>query len=29
MSSYFESGMFVRKPAWHMEGNVVDKRPAS
>ena len=26
---YFESGMFVRKPAWHLKGNVLQDWPGS
>jgi phage/plasmid-like protein (TIGR03299 family) len=29
MPAYFESGMFVREPAWHGLGNVVDEYPGS
>ncbi|HEU5032728.1 MAG TPA: DUF932 domain-containing protein [Spirillospora sp.] len=29
MSAEFDSGMFVREPAWHRMGNVVQERPES
>ena len=29
MPAYFDSGMFVRKPAWHMGGNVLSDWPGS